>query len=447
MDNSPFQFPVIAPIVARHAEDAAFYWSQMDGARISPKFGFEKLQHFNRLQDAHLDGLVVAEPNGWAPALHALERWRKAGEAFVCTLLAMHSVDHTRLGAILGVVRQRPDELLRGLVSALAWVGDQSNEVIHAWSNSQADPVAQVAALRAAALLGSAAVAHLANPIGTYCLSPTSYVRAAACRAAGVADQPDNAPLLMAALEDIDLAVRAEAAIALATLAHDAHAISVLQACVLSQADLQASATGWYQMQSGRRLHRWTMKLALLTTSGAPFAHDLLARLPPRSALTFALAHGDLIHLPFVVEQMGNPQVDRYAGWVWQTLTGMDLAAVGWTIPEPAPSTEDSNQVITQTRLDADNGLTRPLHAAVRAYAASSPYFALHGKRVLAGKELNLEHALDLLESAPQPIRFLAVHSLNGASAVVRMNVRAPAPAQRRAMDAMHHMLAGNVAA
>lgn len=447
MDSSTFQFPVIAPLVARHAEDAAFYWSQMDRARISPQFGFEKLQHFNRLQDAHLDGLTVAEPNGWPLALHVLERWRKAGEAFVCTLLAMHRVDQARLDAVLAVVRKRPDELLRGLVSALAWVGDQSNEVIQTWSDPKADSVAQVAALRVAALRGPAAVAHLASPLATYLASPVPYVRAAACRAAGVPDQSDIASPLTAALEDLDLPVRAEAAIALATLGHHDIALAVLQACVLLQAGLRASATGWYKMQSGRRLHRWTVKLALLTTPGASSAQDLLALLPPRSALTFAMAHGDLIHLPFVVEQMGNPEVDRYAGWVWKTLTGMDLAAAGWTIPEPAPSTHASNQVITQTRLDADNGLGRPLQAAVRAFASSSPFFVLHGKRVLCGQELDLEHALNLLESAPQPVRFLAAHSVNGAGSMVRMNVCAPASAQRSAMNALSHMLAAKVAA
>ncbi|MDQ1833208.1 MULTISPECIES: HEAT repeat domain-containing protein [Massilia] len=447
MSNSNFHFPVIGPLVTRHAEDAAFYWSQLDRAAASPQVGFDKLQHFNRLQDAHLDGLRAAGASGWLPALHALERWRKAGEAFVCTLLAMRPVNRARLDSILTVVRQRPDELLRGLVSALAWMGDQSDEVIQIWSGPKADPVAQVAALRAVAVRGPAAVAHLASPLAAYFSSSTPHVRAAACRAAGVGDKSGIAPLLIAALEDSDLAVRAEAAISLAASGEYENALSVLKACVLLQAGLYASATGWYRMQSARRLHRWTMKLAILTAPGTSSAHDLLALLPARSGLTFAMAHGDLIHLPFVVEHMANPEVDRYAGWIWETLTGMDLAAAGWTIPEPAPSTQDSNQVITQTRLDADNGLARPLHAAVRAYTASSPFFLLHGKRVLCGQELALEHALNLLESASQPVRSLAAHSLDGDGFLVRMNVCAPASAQRSAMNALYHMLAGKVAA
>ncbi|MFB9242200.1 hypothetical protein IV454_10480 [Massilia antarctica] len=446
MSNSYFQFPVIGPLVTRHAEDAAFYWSQLDRTAASPQVGFEKLQHFNRLQDAHLAGLRIAGASGWLPALHALERWRKAGEAFVCTLLAMAPVNHARLDNILAVVRQRPDELLRGLVSALVWVGDQSDEVIRIWSGPKADPVAQVAALRAVAVRGPAALAHLASPLATYFSSSTPYVRAAACRAAGAGDKSGIASLLIAALEDVDLAVRAEAAISLATSGEYEHVLSVLKACVLLQAGLYAAATGWYRMQSARRLHRWTTKLALLTPPGASSAHDLLALLPARSGLTFAMAHGDLIHLPFVVEQMANPEVDRYAGWIWETLTGMDLATVGWTMPALAPSTQDTSEATPQTRLDADNGLARPLHAAVHAHLASGPYVQFYGKRVLFGRELDLKHALDLLESAPQPVRSLAVQGLSGVESTVRINVRAPAQEQRSAMNALNYMFFGKSA-
>ncbi|MDQ1835660.1 hypothetical protein RBA09_33640, partial [Massilia sp. CCM 9029] len=193
---------------------------------------------------------------------------------------------------------------------------------------------------------------------------------------------------------------------------------------MLSQAGLHAGATGWYRMQSARRLHRWTTKLALLTVPGASTSQDLLSCLPTRSALTFALAHGDLVHLPFVVEQMRNPEVDRYAGWVWQTLTGMDLAGAGWILSEPVASSEDATQIVTPTKLDADNGLARPFYAAIRAHTASNPYVALHGKRVLCGRVLDLQHAVDLLENAPQAVRFLAAYGLDRTDSGARINVR-----------------------
>lgn len=60
MTPMAFRFPVIAPLVARHAEDVAFYWLQMNNARFSTRFGIDKLQHFDRSQAANSAGLKVA---------------------------------------------------------------------------------------------------------------------------------------------------------------------------------------------------------------------------------------------------------------------------------------------------------------------------------------------------------------------------------------------------
>jgi len=50
----------IPPLVARHAEDAAFYWMQRNANAHSPLLRFERLMHFDQLLTAHLDGLRVA---------------------------------------------------------------------------------------------------------------------------------------------------------------------------------------------------------------------------------------------------------------------------------------------------------------------------------------------------------------------------------------------------
>lgn len=56
---------IIDATVLRHAEDAAFYWSQLDWTLRSPELGFPRLEHFNKLLQAHLDGLNIAGPTGW----------------------------------------------------------------------------------------------------------------------------------------------------------------------------------------------------------------------------------------------------------------------------------------------------------------------------------------------------------------------------------------------
>lgn len=94
-----FEFPVIEPLVSRHAEDASFYWSQMDWTIRSSDIRFERLQHFHSLLEAHLEGLKVAGAAGWEISFAALERWQKAGEAFTCTWLAMQSDNTEKVSA------------------------------------------------------------------------------------------------------------------------------------------------------------------------------------------------------------------------------------------------------------------------------------------------------------------------------------------------------------
>ena len=50
---------IIPPLITRHAGDAAFYWQQRDGSVHSPLVGLSHLLEFDRLLDAHLDGLRV----------------------------------------------------------------------------------------------------------------------------------------------------------------------------------------------------------------------------------------------------------------------------------------------------------------------------------------------------------------------------------------------------
>lgn len=441
--------PVIKPLVARHAEDAAFYWSQIDRALHSADIRFNRLKHFEHLLDSHLNGLNVSGFTGWEISFVALERWQKPGETYVCTLLALKSDNSVMLEQILKMMERRPDELVRGAVSALAACSsDHFTKIAKHWFANNVSAAAQVVVLRSAALRNSNAVRQLDNPLPIYLQSKTSHVRAAACRACAVVGDPGSViPQLRETVSDCDLQVRAEASIALGNLGDPEAALAVLLQCVLMQASLYSGATGAMRAQASRRLQRWIRELAWLTPIGAADAVDLLAQLPPRIALTFALWHGDLAHLPFVIDQLSDENVGRYAGWVWQTLTGLDLNANGLALPEPDPASLAPDQLITETRLDADSGHPQADQAAVRAATAASPHLVGRGKRVLLGREIDAKTALDLLENAPQAIRAMAAQVINRAQSTVHINVRASTAEQRIAMNALHDMFTPKAAA
>ncbi len=434
--------PVIAPLVTRHAEDAAFYWSQLDSSDRSTQIGFDKYAHFNRLLDAHLEGLAVAGTDGLQPALAALQRWNGAGEAFACAWLALQMTDPDAMATLLAQVRKHPDGLLRGLISALAW-GPRAVALpwIARLGLADADTADQVAALRAAALIGREAINALPVPLTVFLASPNASVRAAACRAAVPEDRAVLTPVLWTALRDTDLAVRAEAAIALARCGEPEGVALVLGQCVAAQAACHEQATGWHRKQAARRLTRWARHLAVLTPIGQPDLPQLLDGLPVRVGLTFILHHGDCTYLPHAIECMADPAVARYAGWVWQTLTGIDLAANGLTLPDSA-SDDGMVESITEARLDADQALPMPDEPAVRTCHFARELTFPRGVRSLLGKELTPVRALEVLENAPQALRGIAARALMQAYPGSVVTVRGPALFQQRQIATLRERMA-----
>jgi len=426
----------IEPLIARHAEDAAFYWSQLDSASHSIQIGLPKYAHFNRLLDAHLEGLAVAGQEGLRLTQAALQRWKGPAETFACTWLAVTLDDTPTIEHVFSQLRKQPDTLLRGVVSALAWVPPASSlPWITRLGAADGDVPAQVAALRVAALIGADGITALPSPLTTYLASPHAFIRAAACRAARRDDERCTstlAPALRSALLDTDLAVRAEAAIALARCGIAENAVAVLWQCVAAQSDVHRQATGWYRKPAARRLQRWIEHLAVMTPLGHPDIRQLLNSLPARFGLTFILHHGDSGYLPQVLEYMKDPHVARYAGWVWQSLTGLDLAANGWTASETDPGADSENDAITEARLDADQGLPLPDLRAIQAASFAHVNAISAGVRSLLGKVLTSKHALGLLEHAPQVLRGIAAQVLMQVLPGVQLSVRGPASNQLR---------------
>ena len=436
----------ITPLIRRHVEDAAFYWLQHDASAYSPRLTLTGLERFSHLLSAHLEGIEVAGDAGWQPSLAALQKWKKTGEAFVCTYAALQNNNASQLDAVMHEVNAKPDQMLRAVISALAWGAQpQARATISAWSVGNIDSVKQVAALRAVALIGLGAKASLSQSVDYFLGSANAHVRSAACRAAAALGQsPATNTLLRTALQDADLSVRAEAAIALGKHAyvegqqHSSDAIKVadvLWHAIVAQVHLHTAATGWYSKQTVRRLNRWVQHLAWLVPLGNPELAALLAFMPVRVALRFVAHHGDPAHLPFVIAQMGNDNTARYAGWVWQTITEVDIEAAGMTLPEPELDNSPSALTqITQTQLDADSGMALPDAKKIALY----PTLSLQsGKRYLMGQQLFAAHVLDVLENAPQALRSIAVMHLQFNRPEVNLGLRGPMQAQQQLLSAM----------
>lgn len=419
----------VPPMLAQHAQDAAFYWMLRDTSGASPHLTLEKLTHIDTMLTAHLDGLLIAGAAGMPPAETALARWRSAGEMFVCFYLAASSHQHSSAEKLLAQVEKRADILLRGLISAIVSLPPVLARQWIAHCSASSTPALQVAALRACALLGATALDALAAPLASLITSTSEHVRTAACRALGVAGE-DAPALLHIALADEHLCVRAEASIALAR--HGQPQAMELWRCVGSQALIHDQASGWYRKQAERRLLRWTRHLACQVAHGNPQIVQLLARLPARVSLCFVLHHADPQHLGFVLHYLDDPDTRRYAAWVWQSMTGNDLAANGLTLAENPPAQNQPGSV-SQEQIDFDNGMLLPDADAIRTFPVRYP----NQGKLVQGQSLNTSFALAVLENAPQAVRAIAATHLTYAYPGYPLLLRGSVQQQKRSIAAL----------
>ena len=392
-------FLVIRPLIERHVGDAAFYWAQHDQSIHSPLINLGELYRFDRLLDAHLDGIRVAGDAGWQLAREALLRWKGAGEVFVCAYLALHENADAKLAEIMDVVSQQPRRLLRGLISALLWLPTrQSLPHVHLWLQLGQSPLHQISAWRALACSPDIAQTtdNLLQRLQQASQSGNEHVRAAACRAG--LHVPAAKDWLIKSLSDPVIAVAVEAAITLQRKGQsEGH--SILLDAVQVLAEQSSALAGHDRKQALHRLARWVRHLALAMKAGDPAAEKLLKLLPPRLGLSFVLHHGDAAWLEWVQEQMHIPECARLAGWVWSCLTGIDLESQGLAL---CPEQEQARDYPTNI---LDPGLPIPnAHAIARA--RKLPPVRVN-TAVLLGQPVTELDIAQVWSNSPQAIRWI----------------------------------------
>jgi hypothetical protein len=323
--------------------------------------------------------------------------------------------------------------LIRGAVSAVAWCDPKLSRHWLATISDASDPVELVVALRGSALTQSS-VSNLER----WLIHASPEVRAAACRCAG----PGQRAQLESLSGDDDWVVRAESAIAQARELGNVDVqrrlliASRLWQCISEQLEHRKSSRGWDRVQADRRLVRWIRNLAILAPVGHPGMRELVNRLPSRTALTAMLHHGDLGLLDLVVALMADEAQERWAGWVWQCLTGIDLEARGLVREEPPI---DLDAPLTTNRKDADLGLPLPDAAKIAAHSASLNGHG-RGQRILRGQPVDeavLKRIIDPKHGAPQGLRFVAVQALTAVRPDHGLNLRARPALQRLALRSL----------
>ncbi|HEY1398001.1 hypothetical protein [Roseateles sp.] len=472
------QLHVIPAIVQRHAEDASFYWSRHGDAMFATEHDWQSLQRMERLLDAHLEGLRVAQLESaqapafigdvaWAASKTRLARWGTSDEAFVAGTLAMQALE---LGTTvwleeLQTLAQaqfesgRGDAIAIGLAGALRRRGDTLSEKLasHWWE--QASPLWRRAALIAAHSLPTLRTSLIRDGLRQ---GADPAVIAEAARLAGSHGIAEAVPALQAVLNEpsSSLETRRVAAAAIGRLigsAADGGAAWRQAEAVLLDAWITAP-----EELTDEELVVWLWRAAPATT--VPAIERMLIegnndRRRWREALRAIRFQGDPRWLPVLLQCMAHQSqqdevrrffvepssnLARLAGDVFAHITGARIGHQRWReapeAPDDAEDALDNPYVPASAKRDPDGALLWPDVEVLNREWPSLSSTLDPARRYLGGEAVTESTLLRVLGNAKasQQQRWQAALLLQlarGASPC--FDVGAATPAQDRALAAL----------
>ena len=378
--------------LVQHAEQAGFLWALRDAATVDPRYDLERLHALDERVEAHLDGLRRAGDAGWQAAQEGL-RAPDAGAVFIAAVLALEREDRRGVARVLDVAVRTP-KLTRGLASALGWVPFAVlRGILPGLLDPRCPPPLHWLGIAGCAAHRKDPVPSLEQAVG----SRDPRLARRAMVAAGELGRMDLMPWLHRAFLAEDDALRFSAAWA-ATLLGDPAGPQVLVA---------VAQEGGAHAEEAARMAVRTMAPA----DGTAFVRDLG---PGRRALAGAGALGDPALVPWIVEQMADPEIARPAAAALVMVTGVDIesedlsarAPLG-TVAGPGDMPADDEAATAR-----DEGLPWPAPAAVEAWWGQRKSAFAKGKRYLGGQPVSPAWLAQVLRKGRQPARATAAVEL-----------------------------------
>jgi len=386
---------IIPEIISQHFEEACFLWLLRNRAVSAPHYSLADLTKLDNRVEAHIDGLRIAGEPGWELIEQGLEQG-DAGDVFAAAVLAFESLHEERMQLIVEAGIAAPD-LSRGLVSALGWLSlEQAAPLIDRMLS------AELACVRRIAIAASAA--HRKDPgvgLKKALLGDDLPLRARAAKAVGELGRGDLMPWLRDNIETSDPACRFYSAWS-GTLLGDGDSLSALRPF--------AASDGSYGEEAVKAAPR---RMDLLS------AHALqkdLARSPRTIRLSIMCtgAIGDPVSIPWLVEQMVNPELARIAGESFTMITGADIAYedLEGNKPQgfeagPTESPEDED-----VAMDPDEDLPWPNPELILKWWDQRKSRFRNGTRYLMGEPISPENLQHVLRTGRQRQRAAAALEL-----------------------------------
>lgn len=413
---------VLAKIVAQHAEETGFLWSQRSLGAVAAQFGVKQLVRHDARIDAHVDGLLAAGEQGWEICKEGLDT-PSAGAVFTAALLALHEGRVDRLDSLLALVEAVP-EISHGLVSAFGWVESKKLQGIGATLLGAESPFRARVGLAACAM-------HRVDPglvSGRWIRDGRSRVRARALRAAGELGVTEVAPACVAAVDDEDPECSFWGTWSAVLLGDRRHALQTLAATsTAASCDSYSRFALALQAMEASAGHAW------LSAFGADPANQ-------RWLIRGAGIVGGPSYVEWLIGKMRADDTARVAGESFSLITGVNISTVHLERerPEGVESGPTDDPEDENVAMDPDDNLPWPdADKAEMWWNANASRFQ-EGPRYFMGHPVSSERCIDVLKNGSQPQRLLAAQYLSLRDPGTPLfNLSAPAWCQQRLLAKM----------
>lgn len=437
IDKDVFVTTHIPSILLSHSASAAWLYAQFEPDRASPLVSLDRLQHYQRLFVAHLDGLLAGEYEASEVAASELARWKGHGELFAALYLALEQEDDSLLGSAWKFLQEREQTHFIGTAaSVFLWLTPERAEIVLSGWQASDDVLLRQIALNALGLRRESAQVDV-FPLFAH---ESPGLRAEGCRYAGRLRLSNAVPLLHQTLTDPIPAVREQAAIALMLCNQPEAALPELLAALRLHTAAAATGEGAASIRAERRAQH----LARLFGHAIPFpcseaaAEALLKELPPYLAILALAHHGNPALVPQLIRFM-DAETDVFAQCIYKRRALWAMSFILGINPENEGLLADNSSLSVDwpraPGLDQDTGLPEADAQKVQAWwAAHSARYLGNSASLLSGHKMtSLTTVRTLLENGMQAQRFAAaMHSCRLSNSAPWLDTRAPVSMQRR---------------
>ena len=377
-------YSAFAFITEQSAIDAAFLWLQRSQVIKSGLHHSQDIKELDGRIEANLDGLSAVGELGWQVCVQQLD-YEEAGEVFTAAVVALRSRNTERIKRVCDLALTTP-EMTQGLISALGWV---EADIAAFWIPrflAVTDPNYRMLGLAACSVRRDDPGPYLAAILQDPQTENYPALHARALRLIGELKRWELLPALNAAMAAENATVKFWANWS-AVLLGDQAALVNLKPWVLDGSGLSEKAV--------------QMAFSALPLSEARSWINEMVSQPELTRRTISAIGvlGDPQAIPWLLQQMAEPQFMRIAGWAFSQITGIDLVASSLTInpPEDLQTGPTDDPADDNVAMDPDEELPWPDRQKITSLWQAQQSRWQPGQRYFQGRAVNpqvLAHSL-----------------------------------------------------